>query len=120
LAVEGGLFAGAVAGDGELHGSSADYFCVVGVAEEKSQLGHDLFLLRHLAIRSEEDREGGTLGSWIKAPPVFAPGGSSPVVIYFRHSIMVCISFGSMKSTVFPEPLCPTIKVNGGKNLVSR
>ncbi len=50
LAVEGGLFAGAVASDCELHGTGADYFCIVGVTEEKTELGDNFFLLRHLAI----------------------------------------------------------------------
>lgn len=30
-----------------------------------------------------------TLGSWINEQPVFDPGGKSPVVKYFKHSIIV-------------------------------
>ena len=44
----------------------------------------------------------------MKAPPLLF-GGSSPVVPYFRHSIMV----------VFPEPLYPTMRVNGVLNWIA-
>jgi hypothetical protein len=55
----------------------------------------------------------------MNAPPVFAPGGSSPVVMYFRHSMIVYDKlYGRVRrSTVFPEPLWPTIRVRGGRNL---
>jgi len=33
-----------------------------------------------------------TLGSWINAAPCLPPGGNSPVVMYFRHSIIVYIN----------------------------
>ena len=34
------------------------------------------------------------LGSWTKLTPLVDPGGGSPVVTYFKHSIIV----------VFPQP----------------
>lgn len=42
----------------------------------------------------------------MKAPPLLF-GGSSPVVMYLRHSIIV----------VFPDPFAPTIRVRGPSNL---
>ena len=34
-------------------------------------------------------RKLNTLGSWTKVTPPPVPGGVSPVVMYFKHSIMV-------------------------------
>lgn len=55
----------------------------------------------------------------MKAPPVLLLGGSSPVVAYLRHSMMVCTSQPTFKTvclrapTVFPDPFQPTIRVSG-------
>ena len=46
------------------------------------------------------------LGSWTKDAPLAAFGGSSPVVTYLRHSMIV----------VLPEPLVPTMRVSGAWN----
>jgi len=59
LAVQSRLLAGAVAGDGELHGTGTDDFDFVGVAEQETDLGHDFFLLRHLSQLLEQDK-----GEW--------------------------------------------------------
>ena len=58
----------------------------------------------------------------MNAPPVFAPGGNSPVVMYLRHSMIVWISVscGERVGTVLPEPLWPTIRVSGGRNLCKK
>lgn len=48
LAVEGGLFAGSVAGDGELHRAGADHADAVCVVEEETHLGYDVFARGHL------------------------------------------------------------------------
>ena len=38
---------------------------------------------------SDEYIKNFTLGSWMNAAPCRPPGGNSPVVMYFRHSIIV-------------------------------
>ena len=54
----------------------------------------------------------------MNAPPLLL-GGKSPVVAYLRHSIIVLgfvsksLLLSFKKQTVFPEPLYPTISVNG-------
>mmetsp|Transcript_4032 Transcript_4032/g.16467 ORF Transcript_4032/g.16467 Transcript_4032/m.16467 type:complete len:236 (+) Transcript_4032:4292-4999(+) len=50
-----------------------------------------------------------TFGSWMKACPARALGGSSPVVAIFKHSITV----------VFPAPLRPTISVRGFGKMIA-
>lgn len=61
----------------------------------------------------------------MKAPPLLL-GGSSPVVAYLRHSMMVCRESARNKGgravcgapTVLPDPLYPTISVSGEKNCI--
>ena len=63
----------------------------------------------------------------MKAPPLLL-GGSSPVVAYLRHSMIVWNYYKSagegMRSgisphTVFPEPLYPTMRVSGVLNPIA-
>ena len=60
----------------------------------------------------------------MKAPPLLF-GGKSPIVAYLRHSMMVWYIFSvdapvyyERPRTVLPEPLYPTIRVNGVYNWI--
>ena len=97
----------------ELYTSGSHMLAAIDGSKLKLDLGHDLFLAAKLEVDvGEKDAQqtvslglGGTLGSWIKAPPLLL-GGSSPVVAYLRHSMMV----------VLPDPLYPTMRVSGVLN----
>ena len=84
--------------DGELHTPRRDMLAVVDGSKLQLDLRHDFLFTTQLRgiLAQSGDRTGyeGTFGSCMKAPPLLF-GGSSPVVAYLRHSMMV----------VLPEPL---------------
>lgn len=69
---------------------------MIGVVEAQSDLSLDLVCGGHLNVVAEGFRIAAnkiangrlTPGSWTNAPPLEF-GGRSPVVQYFRHSMMV-------------------------------
>lgn len=57
-----------------------------------------------------------TFVSMTKLLPLSLFGGSEPVVIYLRHSMIVYQSV--KKCTVFPDPFLPQISVRGFMNSI--
>jgi hypothetical protein len=78
----------------DLQISSGDHSFALHVPESESDLGLDLLFSCHLRIAIvsasliKNVQSELTLGSCTKAPPLVF-GGSSPVVAYFKHSMMV-------------------------------